>query len=358
MRETDTIARIGGDEFNILLADIARAEDAALIVKKIMSLFKYPFLIENNELYVTASIGISTCPADGESAEALLKNADIAMYHAKGQGRNNYRFHSSAINIRTLERTLLENNLRQMLERGEMVLHYQPQLNIDTRQILCAEALVRWQHPELGLLGPSRFLPIAEEMGVMASIDEWVLRTACAQAKAWQEAGYRPICVTVNLSPRQFQQSNLVKIISQILRETELAPELLELDIPENAVMQNIDLSIANLSRLADVGIGISVDDFGSGYSCVSSLKRLPVRKLKIDKSFIGGLKEDLTDQAIVNAIIAVAHKINLEVVAEGVETDDQLTFLHSSGCDEMQGYLFSRPLSSDKFEKLVMTRR
>lgn len=358
MRETDTIARIGGDEFNILLTDISHAEDAVPIAKKIMSLFKEPFKIDNHELCVTASIGISICPNDGKSAEALFKNADIAMYHAKGQGRNNYQFHSSAINIRTLEKSLLENNLQQMIERTEMVLHYQPQLNINTRQILCAEALVRWQHPELGLLGPSRFLPIAEEMGVITSIDEWVLRTACAQAKAWQEAGYRPICVTVNLSTRQFQQSNLGKMISRILEETGLAPELLELDITESAVMHNIDLTITNLSRLAGIGVGISIDDFGSGYSCLSSLKRLPVRKLKIDKSFIRELKEDPTHQAIVNAMIAVGHKMNLEVVAEGVETNDQLTFLQSSGCDEMQGYLFSEPLPIDKFEKLVQLLR
>ncbi len=358
MRETDTIARIGGDEFNILLADISHADDAVPIAKKIMSLFKEPFNLDDQEFYITASIGISICPNDGESAETLLKNADIAMYHAKGEGRNNYQFHSSAVNIRTLERMLLENDLRQMIEGGELVLHYQPELNIDSRQILCAEALVRWQHPELGMLSPSRFLPIAETTGVITNIDEWVLRTACAQAKAWQEARYKPIRVTVNLSTRQFQKSNLVRMITLILEETGLAPELLELDITESAVMHNIEFTIASLTRLADIGIGISVDDFGSRYSCLSSLRRLPVRKLKIDKSFIRELKVDLTHQAIVNAMIAVAHTMNLEVVAEGVETDDQLTFLHSSGCDEMQGYLPGEPLPSDEFEKLVMARR
>lgn len=358
IRETDTIARIGGDEFNILLADISHADDAVPIAKKIMSLFKEPFKIDNQELYVTVSIGISICPNDSESAEALLKNADIAMYHAKGEGRNNYQFHSSAVNIRTLEKMLLENDLRQMIESGELVLHYQPQLNMDTRQILCAEALVRWRHPELGLLNPSRFLPIAEEIGVITYIDEWVLRTACAQSRAWQKAGYKPIRVTVNLSTRQFQKSNLVKMISRILEESGLAPELLELDIAESAVMQNIEFTIANLTRLADIGIGISVDDFGLRYSCLSSLKRLHVQKLKIDKSFIRELKVDRTHQAIVNAMIAVGHTMNLEVVAEGVETDDQLTFLHSSGCDEIQGYLSGEPLPSVEFEKSVMTRR
>jgi EAL domain-containing protein (putative c-di-GMP-specific phosphodiesterase class I) len=323
-----------------------------------MALFEEPFIIEQHELLVTASIGISVCPDDGESAEPLLKNADIAMYHAKGRGRNNYQFYSSAANIRTFERILLENNLRRMIENGELVLHYQPQLNIDTRQICCAEALVRWQHPELGLLSPSRFLPVVEEMGLITFIDEWVLRAACTQTKAWQEAGYQSVGVTVNLSARQFQRSNLVKMISDILQETGLAPELLRLDIAETAVMQNIEFTVANLGRLADIGIGISVDKFGSGYSCLSSLMRLPAQKLKIDRSVIRALIEDPANQAIVNAVIAVAHKMNAEVVAVGVETDDQLTFLHSSGCDEMQGYLFSEPLSNDKFEKLVMTRR
>jgi diguanylate cyclase (GGDEF)-like protein/PAS domain S-box-containing protein len=357
MRETDTIARIGGDEFNMLLADISHADDAVPIAKKIMSLFKGPFDIDNQELYVTASIGISICPNDGESAEALLKNADIAMYHAKEQGRNNYQFHSAAVNTRTLERMLLENDLRQMIECGELVLHYQPQLNVDSRQILCAEALVRWRHPKLGLLSPSRFLPIAEEIGVITLIDEWVLRTACTQAMAWQEAGYKPIRVTVNLSTRQFQKSNLVKMISRILEETGLAPELLELDITESAVMQNIEFAVANLASLADIGIGISVDDFGLSFSCLSALRRLHVQKLKIDKSFIRELKVDAAHQAIVNAMIAVAHTMNLEVVAEGVETDDQLTFLHVSGCNEMQGYLLGGPLPSDEFEKLAALR-
>ena len=357
IRETDTIARIGGDEFNILLADISHTEDAVPIAKKIMSLFKGPFEIDNQELYVTASIGISICPNDGENAEALLKNSDIAMYHAKGQGRNNYQFHSSAVNIRTLETMLLENDLRQMIEGGELVLHYQPQLNIDSRQILCAEALVRWRHPKLGLLSPSRFLPIAEEIGVITCIDEWVLRTACAQARAWQEAEYTPVRVTVNLSTRQFQKSNLVKMISRILEETGLAPELLDLDITESAVMQNIEFTIANLTRLADIGIGISVDDFASKYLCLSYLKKLHVQKLKIDKSFIRELKVDLTYQAIVNAMIAVAHTMNLKVVAEGVETDDQLTFLQDSGCDAMQGYLLGEPVPSDEFEKLLILR-
>ncbi|HTR45287.1 MAG TPA: EAL domain-containing protein, partial [Thermodesulfovibrionales bacterium] len=357
LRESDTIARIGGDEFNMLVKHMTRERDAARIAKKIMALFEAPFVIESREILITASIGISICPDDGESAETLLRNADSALYHAKEQGRNNYQFHSEAVNVRTLERMLLENSLRRMIERGELVLHYLPQFTVDTRELLCAEALVRWSHPELGLLGPSRFLPLAEETGVITSIDEWVLRTACGQAMAWKHAGYRPLGVAVNLSQRQFRQPNLVKMISRILGETGLDPALLELDITERVVMQNIDFAASRLGRLADIGIGISVDDFGLGYSCLSSLKRLRVQRLKIDRSFIRDLKDDPAHQAIVNATIAVAHKMNLEAGAEGVETDEQLRFLHSHGCDVMQGYLCGEPLPGDRFEHAVARR-
>jgi diguanylate cyclase (GGDEF)-like protein/PAS domain S-box-containing protein len=356
IRESDTMARIGGDEFNLVLPDIAAAEDAASIAKKIISLFADPFSIEEEELPVTASIGISVYPEDGQDADALLKNADIAMYQAKGQGGNNYQFYSSTMNLRTLEKTLIENNFRKMMEHSELVLHYQPQLNIGTRHIRCAEALVRWQHPELGLLNPAQFLPLAAETGTITSIDEWVLRKACAQAAAWRMAGHVPLCVTVNLSARQFQHRNLAKMISQILNETGLDPKLLEVDIAESALMNNVESTVATLRKLADIGICVCLDDFGSAFSCLSLLKRLPVRKLKIDSSFIRELKEDHAYQAIVNAMIEVAHKMNMEVVAEGVETDDQLTFLRSSGCDDMQGYLISRPLPSDKFEQWVMS--
>jgi diguanylate cyclase (GGDEF)-like protein len=358
LRESDTIARIGGDEFNTLVKHTAHAGDAARIAEKIMALFEAPFVTENREIMITASIGISIFPDDGENAEALLKNADIALYHAKEQGRNNYQFHSAAVNVRTLERMLLENNLRRMIERGELVLHYHPQFTMDTRQIVCAEALVRWRHPELGLLGPTRFLPLAEEIGVITAIDEWVLRTACTQAMTWKHAGYRPLGVAVNLSARKFRQPNLPQVISRILEETGLAPAMLELDIAESAVMQNVDLAAARLGRLADIGIGISVDDFGLGYSCLGSLRKLRVQRLKIDRSFIRELKDDPAHRAIVNATIAVAHKMNLEVGAEGVETDEQLSFLHSCGCDVMQGYLFGEPLPGDQFAQTVMVRQ
>jgi diguanylate cyclase (GGDEF)-like protein/PAS domain S-box-containing protein len=356
IRETDTVARIGGDEFNMVLPDIGAPGSAGSIAKKIIALFEDPFVIEKDELPVTASIGITIYPDDGGDSETLLKYADIAMYQAKGRGGNNYQFYSSTMNLRIFEKTLVENNLRGMVERNELVLHYQPQFSIDTRQICCAEALVRWQHPELGLLNPAQFLPLAAETGVIMSIDEWVLRTACAQARVWQKAGHRPVCVTVNLSSRQFRQRHLAKIISRVLDETGLDPELLEVEIAESTLLNNIESNLAGLCSLIDIGVGISLDDFGSGLSCLNSLKRLPLRKLKIDRSFISELKEDYVLQAIVNAIIEVAHRMNVRVVAEGVETEDQLTFLRSSGCDEMQGYLLSKPLPGDKFERLVIS--
>lgn len=358
VRETDTVARIGGDEFIMLAGDIDQTRDAASVAEKIMALFEEPFVLEHHEILVTASMGISVCPDDDETAEALLKKADIAMYHAKERGRNNYQFYGSTANIRTFERMLLEINLRRMIENGELILHYQPQINMDTRQICCAEALVRWQHPELGLLGPARFLPTAEEVGAITFIDEWVLRSACAQTRAWHAAGYQSIGVSVNISARQFQRSNTVKMISGILQETGLAPEFLDLDISEKVVMQNMESAVATLGKLADIGVGVSVDEFGSGFLCLSYLRRLPARKIKIDRSLIRALKEDTAHQAMVNAVIAVAHKMNLHTVGVGVETDEQFDFLHSSGCDEMQGNLYSGPLSNESFERLVVTRR
>ncbi|MEW6115273.1 MAG: EAL domain-containing protein [Nitrospirota bacterium] len=354
MRDTDIVARVGGDEFIILLPNIAHIEEAARTAEKILLLFNKPYIIDGHELYVSTSIGISTYPYDSEYAETLLKNADIAMYHAKEQGRNTYQFYNPVIDIRTLERMILENRLHQTLKRGELVVHYQPQVNLDNRQIVSAEALVRWQHPELGLLNPMQFIPLAEETGLIIPIDEWVLRTACAQARTWQRAGYPPLCITVNLSARQFQQPNLVEMVSQALHDTGLDPEYLVLEITESTAMRDLERTIPNLTRLTEMGVRFSIDDFGTGYSSLSYLKKLPIQKLKIDKSFIKGLETDPDYNAIVNAVIAMAHSLKLEVVAEGVETDDQLAFLHSSRCDEIQGYLLSEPLPVRDFKELL----
>jgi diguanylate cyclase (GGDEF)-like protein/PAS domain S-box-containing protein len=354
MRESDILARIGGDEFTILLPDVTQVEYAARISEKIVSILKQPFIVSDQEIYVTASIGISIYPDDSDYGEDLLKNADIAMFHAKEQGGNVYQFYSPSINIRTLERIILESSLRRTLERGELVVHYQPQVNVNTREIICAEALVRWQHPELGLLHPEQFLPLAEEIG-FTMIDEWVLRTACAQAREWHETGHLPICVTVNLTARQFKHPNLVALVSQVMQDTRLDPAWLELEITENVAMADVTVTAANLIQLTRMGVKCSIDDFGTGYSSLSYLKRLPIHKLKIDKSFIHGLMDDPEDQAIVNAVISMAHSLNLKVVAEGVETEEQVLFLQEKGCDEMQGYVFSRPVPADELTELMV---
>ncbi|MCC6347820.1 MAG: EAL domain-containing protein [Nitrospirales bacterium] len=356
MREYDTIARIGGDEFIILLPHLLHAEDAAKAAQKILSQFAAPYRVEGHDLHVTTSIGISIYPHDGEYEETLLKNADIALYQAKEQGGNTYHFYSPAINIRTLERIILENSLRRTLDRGELVVHYQPQVDIATRRIVCVEALVRWQHPELGLLDPMQFIPLAEETGFIIPMDEWVLRTACEQNKAWQETGYPPLRITVNLSARQFQQPNLIEIVACVLRETGLKPEYLDIEITESTAMGDIDLTIPTMVQLTGMGVRLSIDDFGTGYSSLSYLKKLPIRKLKIDKSFIRDLTTDQDDRAIVNAVIALAHSLKLKVVAEGVETQEQMDYLRVSGCDEIQGYLFSRPLPPEELRALLVS--
>jgi diguanylate cyclase (GGDEF)-like protein/PAS domain S-box-containing protein len=353
MRESDILARIGGDEFTILLPDITHVEDAARISEKISTVLKQPFRVNDQEIYVTASIGISIYPDDSNYGEDLLKHADIAMFHAKEQGGNGYQFYSPSINIRTLERIILESSLRRTLERGELVVHYQPQVNVNTREIVGVEALVRWQHPELGLLHPDQFLPLAEEIG-FTLIDEWVLRTACAQAREWHETGLLPIRVTVNLTARQFKHPNLVALVSQVLQDAGLDPEWLELEITENVAMADVTVTAASLIQLTRMGVKCSIDDFGTGYSSLSYLKRLPIHKLKIDKSFIHGLIDDPEDQAIVNAVISLAHSLNLKVVAEGVEKEEQVLFLQEKGCDEMQGYVFSRPLPAAELSELM----
>ncbi|MEW6117028.1 MAG: EAL domain-containing protein [Nitrospirota bacterium] len=354
VRESDIVARIGGDEFTILLPSISHAEDAAKIAQKIMEQFKKPFAVNDHELHVTMSIGISLYPNDGEHMETLLKNADIALYHIKEFGRNNYAFYDSAMNVRTLERMILENSLRQTLQRGELVVYYQPQIDIRTRQIICTEALVRWRHPELGLLNPMQFLPLAEETGFIVSLDEWVLRTACEQNKRLQEAGHPSLCVTVNLSARQFQQSNLVEMVEHALHDTGLEPRYLLLEVTESTAMKNMDITFSNLTRLARMGVKCSIDDFGTGYSSLSYLKRLPLQSLKIDKSFIRDIASSPDDKAIITAIVAMAHSMKMNVIAEGVETEEQLAFLQSVDCDEMQGFLISEPLPVEELEKVI----
>ncbi len=344
IREGDTVARVGGDEFAILLSGISEMEGAVAVSKRILEDFRRPWVLDSHEFRVTTSIGIALYPNDGEDAETLLKNADAAMYRAKEQGRDNFQLYTPAMNAAILERIALENDLRQALEREEFVLHYQPQVNISTGRVVGMEALVRWQHPDRGLIPPMEFIPVAEETGLILPLGEWVLRTACVQNKAWQEAGLPSMRVAVNLSARQFQSRELVNTVTQILEETGLDPNCLQLEITEGVAMQDTEFTATVLDDLKVIGVQIVIDDFGTGHSSLSYLARFPVDALKIDRSFVGGLPMDQSAAAITTAIITLAHSLNLSVIAEGVETEDQLAFLKERNCDEFQGYLFSEP--------------
>ncbi|SHE73515.1 EAL and GGDEF domain-containing protein [Desulforamulus putei] len=354
LRKGDTIARIGGDEFAILLNDITRHEGASTVAQKIIDTLKEPWIIGSHEFHITTSIGIALYPNDGEDVETLMKNADAAMYHAKEAGRNNFQFYTPAMNAKTLKRLELENNLRRALERDEFVVYYQPQVEIQSGKIIGMEALVRWQHPHLGMIFPGEFIPVAEDTGLIVSIGERVLRSACAQNKSWQDAGFPPLRVSVNLSARQFQQQNLVKHVAQILRETGLDPRWLELEITESLAMKDVEFTGKNLFELRKMGITIAIDDFGTGYSSLSYLKRLPIDTIKIDRSFIRDITSDPDNASIVSTIIVLAHNLKMKVIAEGVETEEQLSFLRQQQCDGMQGYLFSGPLLAKDLEGLL----
>ncbi len=354
VRASDTVARIGGDEFNIILADIARPEDVSDIAQKIIRRFRSPFSISGNELNVTTSIGISVYPDDSTEIDTLLRYADIAMYHAKESGRNTFRFYNSAINVRSLERMRFENMLRRSIAMGELVIYYQPQVDIQNRRMICAEALVRWQHPEKGFLTPDRFLAQAEDTGFITEIDEWVLKTVCAQVRSWIDSDLAPVCVTVNLSARQFEKPDLVYRIAAILKETGMEPDCLDLEVTESTAMGDVGQTASQLRELRDMGVHVSIDDFGTGYSSLNYLKKLPIERIKIDKSFIQDIVNDPDDRAIISAVTSMARKMGIKTVAEGVETEEQLAFLRSADCDEAQGYLFSRPLPAEKFRELI----
>lgn len=347
VRSGDTVARMGGDEFVILLAELAHSEDVSPITQKILAATALPYLIDGHELFVTCSIGASLYPSDGNDVQTLLKNADAAMYRAKDTGRNTVQYFTNELNARAFERLLMENNLRHALERGELLLYFQPQVSLSNGRMVGVEALVRWQHPEMGMISPGDFIPLAEESGLIVPIGEWVLRTACAQNKAWQVAGLPPLSVAVNLSARQFRQ-DVPAMVSKVLQETNLEAHYLELEITESIIMQNPDEAAATLRKLKEMGVRLAIDDFGTGYSSLSYLKRFPIDRLKIDQSFVRDITTDPDDAAIAMAVIAMAHSLNLKVVAEGVETEAQLSYLHRRQCDEFQGYYFSRPESSE----------
>lgn len=358
LRAGDSIARWGGDEFTLLLYNINCPEDATRICQRIIHSLSSPFRFDGRELYTKASLGIALAPYDGEDAETLLKNADAAMYKAKHKGRNNYQFYTRSIGTTVSEMLNLENNLYKALEKQEFLLYYQPQIDLNTGKIVGMEALIRWHHPERGLVAPDLFIPLAEETGLICQIDEWVLRTACLQNRAWQLLGLPPMRIAVNLSARQFLQANTVQIIAKILSETGLNPENLEIEITESVAMTDVNFTVSVLQQLLQMGISISLDDFGTGYSSLWSLKNLPLNSLKIDRSFVADLMNSRGGATIVKVAIALGQGLNLQVIAEGVETVEQLEFLQSIECDMAQGYLFSKPLPVAEATQLCIANK
>jgi diguanylate cyclase (GGDEF)-like protein/PAS domain S-box-containing protein len=358
VREGDLVARLGGDEFGVLLDPLTHVQDAATPAAKVLAALAQPFTVDDHELYISASLGISGYPTDGEDAETLLKNADVALYRAKEEGRNTYRFFSAEMNARANETLLISNSLRQALERDEFLLEYQPCLDLASGRITSVETLIRWQNPRLGLIPPIQFIPLAEETGMIVAIGEWVLRTACAQARRWQVAALPPLRLAVNLSARQFRQPDLAERIAAILAETGFPAEALELEITESMVMQDPRRTHQILLELKAMGITVAIDDFGTGYSSLSYLKRFPIDYLKIDQSFVGDIPGDADDIAITRAIVAMAKSLRLRVIAEGVETREQHTFLSQEGCEEGQGFLFGRPQSAADLERLLRQGR
>ncbi|MEG4504750.1 EAL domain-containing protein [Microcoleus sp. F6_B4] len=355
LRVGDSMARWGGDEFTVLLYNIKSPEEATKICQLIIQSLSSPFDFEGLELYIKASLGIALAPYDGEDAETLLKNADAAMYRAKQKGRNNYQFYTQAIGSKVSEDLNLENHLYKALNKSEFVLHYQPQINLNTGKIVGMEALIRWEHPERGLIPPDRFIPLAEETGLICQIDEWVMRTACLQNRAWQLLGLPPMRIAVNLSARQFLQPHTVQTIAEILSETKLNPEYLEIEITESIAMTDVSFTVSVLQQLQDMGIHISLDDFGTGYSSLWSLKNFPLNNLKIDKSFVADLVTGSSGATIVKLAIALGQGLNLQVIAEGVETAEQLAFLRSHQCDIGQGYFFSKPIPAAAITQLCL---
>ncbi|HEY9646813.1 MAG TPA: EAL domain-containing protein, partial [Chroococcidiopsis sp.] len=349
LREEDCIARWGGDEFTLVLPNLKHPDDAATIAQRISDALRPAFRLDHHDLYITSSIGIALYPHNGQDAETLLKNADAALYRAKEQGRNNYQFYSHAINPQASQLLTLDHSLHQALDRNEFIVFYQPQFNVVTGQITQVEALVRWKHPQLGLISPATFITLAEENGLIIPIGEWVLRVACTQTKVWQAFGLPPLRVAVNLSARQFQQPDLVERIAQILHDTGVEPALLELEVTETAAMRDVNFTIQVLHELRAMGVRIAMDDFGTGYSSLSYLKKFPLHTLKIDRSFVQDLADNPSDTAIVSAVITLGQGLNLSVVAEGVETQAQLEQLRSLNCVEMQGYWFSKPVDAQR---------
>ena len=354
LRESDTVARLGGDEFVIALTAAKHDQDISLVAQEIMKALAMPFEIGEQEIFISASIGIAIYPQDGQDVGSLLRNADTAMYVAKEAGRNNYKFFSQEMNQKAVERMALEGNLRRALEKDEFALAYQPQIDTRSRQMTGVEALLRWNHPETGPISPGKFIPIAEETGLIIPIGEWVLRSACMQARTWIDAGFCSLRVAVNISGCQFKQGNLAQLVRQVLDETGLDPANLELELTESILMDNAESAINMLTELKKLGVTLAIDDFGTGYSSLTYLKHFPIDRLKIDQLFIRNITTDANDASISEAIIAMAHSLKMDVIAEGVETREQMDFLVSRKCFDMQGYYFSRPVPAEKIGQLM----
>jgi diguanylate cyclase (GGDEF)-like protein/PAS domain S-box-containing protein len=354
VRSSDTVSRQGGDEFVLLLSEIKHAADAGIMAKKILTALTASYAVDPHDLHVTASIGVSTYPEDGADAELLMKNADTAMYQAKEKGRNNYQFFKQDMNLRAVNRQSLESGLRDALKYGQLVLHYQPKINLTTGAISGVEALVRWLHPTLGLIRPLEFLPIAEDCGLILPIGRWVLREACRQVQEWIAAGLRVAPVAVNVSSLEFRSEGFLDNLRDILKDTRLNPRYLELELTETVLMQHAESTLSVLSALKAIGVRLAVDDFGTGYSSLSYLKRFPIDSLKIDQSFVRDISNGTDDVPIVRAVITMAKSLKQRVVGEGVETEEQMAFLQAHSCDEAQGYYFNMPLAAEHFAKLL----
>ncbi len=353
-RQTDTLARLGGDEFTILLPDVDHVGEARVVADKVLGALKQPFVVGGRDIFVSASIGISMYPDDGDDVDVLMKHADTAMYRVKKEGRNGFHIYTNALDQRSLRRLELENQLHKALERGQLVLHYQPQFDLAEGRLRGVEALIRWQHPELGMISPAEFIPLAEESGLIVPIGAWVLETACRQAHAWREAGFPDLVMSVNLSMRQFFREDIARLVMQAIDAYCLGAHVLELEITESVAMEDVAYTIRTLESLAAGGLRMAIDDFGTGYSSLSQLKKMPVQILKIDRAFVQDITTHPDDAEIVNAVITMAHRLGLKVIAEGVESQAQLSHLQDQQCDFAQGFLFSRPLPAAELEPLL----
>ncbi len=352
------VARLGGDEFTMLLPDTKNIQAPALVAQRVLSSLSKPFVICSQEVFITASVGIAVYPFDGKDIDTLLINADVGMYQAKNKGKNNYQYYSESMNTLRVERFTVGNKLRKALEQNEFMLFYQPQIDISTGKIIGVEALIRWLQPDLVLIKPGEFIPLAEETGLIIPIGEWVLRTACAESRTWQKEGLQPIRMTVNVSSIQFRQDNFIEVVSGILHDTGLDPKYLQLELTEGTIMQDSKNTIMKLHALQSMGIQVAIDDFGTGYSSLNYLKRFPLSTLKIDYTFVKDIVSSPTDQAIVNAIVSLAHNFNLKVIAEGVEKGKQLSYLRKFGCEGAQGNLICPPVNTVVLAEFIRKER